>query len=175
MCFFCGAFLFLGFGLDCSLGKIWLFPVLNFYTHDEWKMKWKVILLRNLMRSKISECYFYQTLSILVPLKCPLKKKIILIFQATIVSIGGFKGSKNISFPIDSSMSNPEFRAGLVINGPYTEAWLVSPEGNTWNKERKQDRFQDLWSRSFYFEWWVVYAESKGAKGGQTDRQTLIL
>ena len=138
-------------------------------------MKWKVILLRHLMRSKISECYFYQTLSILVPLKCPLKKKIILIFQATIVSIGGFKGSKNISFPIDSSMSNPEFRAGLVINGPYTEAWLVSPEGNTWNKERKQDRFQDLWSRSLYFEWWVVYAESKGAKGGQTDRQTLIL
>ena len=39
-------------------------------------------------------------------------------------------------------MSNPDFRAGIVINGPYTAAELVSPDGNNWErkKERKIER-----------------------------------
>ena len=67
-------------------GKICLFPVLNFYTHDEWKIQCKVTLLKNKFRGKISirrktariiyyqdyansltnniRCYFYQTLSL---------------------------------------------------------------------------------------------------------------
>ena len=45
-----GCSCFWGFGLDLSWENIWLFLVINFYTHDGRKRRCKVILLRNEMK-----------------------------------------------------------------------------------------------------------------------------
>ena len=39
-------------------------PAWLFYTCDGWKMRCELILPRNEMRGEITECYFYQTLSV---------------------------------------------------------------------------------------------------------------
>jgi hypothetical protein len=45
------------------------------------------------------------------------------------VSISGITGSKETPFPVDVSLSNPDFRIGLTVNGAITAAGLVSSDG----------------------------------------------